>query len=233
MNPVDGSVDLAVSNTLIVVYPSGHGWGEWHNQGQIVALPVNAAGLRRQLANGQFKIIRRGVVDGRKAIELAMTGLSPRMTGLHATAALMWVDAASYLRLRQVLRFIHRPGRHRVLPVPPADGREPGETACRHPAWLSPDLAAARPVAAPASPVNRWLIGVWLPNDRSVPSWPIGAKPWRVAAGSRLGEADRMRRPQGGLDAAAGSGTIGSREDGYVQHRSVPRMSWLICGANG
>jgi hypothetical protein len=105
MNPVDGGVDLTVSNTLIVVYPSGRGWGEWHNQGQIVALPVNAAGLRRQLANGQFKIIRRTVVDGHKAIELAMTGLNPRMTGLHTTAALMWVDAASYLPLRQVLRF--------------------------------------------------------------------------------------------------------------------------------
>ena len=105
MNPVDGGVDLTVSNTVIVVYPSGHAWGEWHNQGQIVELPVDAAGLRRQLANGQFKIMRRTVVDGRKAIELAMTGLNPRMTGLHTTAALMWVDAASYLPLRQVLRF--------------------------------------------------------------------------------------------------------------------------------
>jgi hypothetical protein len=30
---------------------------------------------------------------------------------------------------------------------------------------------------------------------------------------SRLGGADRMRRPQGGLDAAAGSGTIEREED--------------------
>jgi hypothetical protein len=105
MNPVDGDVDLAVNNTLIVVYPSGRGWGEWHNQGQIVALPVSAAGLRRQLANGRFTIIRRTVADGHKAIELAMTGLNPRMTGLHTTAAHLWVDAASYLPLRQVLRF--------------------------------------------------------------------------------------------------------------------------------
>jgi hypothetical protein len=45
------------------------------------------------------------VVDGRKAIELGMAGLNRSMTGLHTTAALMRVDAASYLPLRQVLRF--------------------------------------------------------------------------------------------------------------------------------
>ncbi len=33
--------------------------------------------------------------------------------------------------------------------------------------------------------------------------------PLRADAGSRFGEADRMRRPQGGLDAVTGSGTIG------------------------
>jgi hypothetical protein len=53
------------------------GLGRAADQGQVVALPADAAGLRRQLASGQFKIIRRTVVDGRKAIELAMTGLNP------------------------------------------------------------------------------------------------------------------------------------------------------------
>ncbi len=33
--------------------------------------------------------------------------------------------------------------------------------------------------------------------------------PLRADAESRFGEADRMRRPQGGLDAVTGSGTIG------------------------
>jgi hypothetical protein len=105
MNPVDGDADLTVNGTYLQVCPARHTWGKWQHNTQIVGLSADAAGLRRQLANGQFKIIRRGVVDGHKAIELGMTGLNPRMTGLHATAALMWVDAASYLPLRQVLRF--------------------------------------------------------------------------------------------------------------------------------
>jgi hypothetical protein len=105
MDPVDGGYDLTVTQTFIVLYPAQHAWGEWHHNTQIVGLPVNAAGMRRQLADGQFKIIRRGVLDGHKAIELGMTGLSRSMIGLHTTAALLWVDAASYLPLREVLRF--------------------------------------------------------------------------------------------------------------------------------
>ena len=105
MNPVDGQADLTVRGTLIVIYPARHAWGEWPHLSQILGLPVNAAGISHQLATGQFKIIRRAAVNGRQAIELGLTGLNPRMTGLHTTAALIWVDAASYLPLRQVLRF--------------------------------------------------------------------------------------------------------------------------------
>ena len=54
---------------------------------------------------GQFKIIRRGELDGHKAIELGITGLSGSKASLHVTAARLWVDAASYLPLRQMLRF--------------------------------------------------------------------------------------------------------------------------------
>ena len=104
-NPVDGDADLTVNGTYFQVCPVRHTWGKWHHNTMTLGLSADAAGLRRQLANGRFKIIRRTVVDGHKAIELAMTGLNPRMTGLHATAALMWVDASSYLPLRQVLRF--------------------------------------------------------------------------------------------------------------------------------
>ena len=105
MNPVDGDADLTVTGTLIVVYPATHAWGEWHHLSQILGLSADPAGIRHQLANGQFTIIRQGVVDGHKAIELGMTGLSSSKTGLHATADHLWVDAASYLPLRQVLQF--------------------------------------------------------------------------------------------------------------------------------
>jgi len=105
MNPIDGDADLTVTGTFMVVYPARHAWGKWHHQTLTPGLPVDVAGIRRQLATGQFKIIRRGVVNGHKAIELGLTGLSRRKTGLHATAARLWVDAASYLPLRQVLQF--------------------------------------------------------------------------------------------------------------------------------
>ena len=105
VNPVDGDADLTVTGTFAQVCPVRHTWGRWQHNTMTLGLPADAAGLRHQLATGQFKIIRRGVVDGRKAIELGMTGLSHSMTGLHATAAHLWVDAASYLPLRQILQF--------------------------------------------------------------------------------------------------------------------------------
>jgi hypothetical protein len=105
INPIDGDADLTVNGTSFAVCPVRHTWGKWHHQTLILGLSADAAGLRHQLATGQFKIIRRGVVDGRKAIELGLTGLSSSRAGLHATAALLWVDAASYLPLREVLRF--------------------------------------------------------------------------------------------------------------------------------
>ena len=40
-----------------------------------------------------------------------------------------------------------------------------------------------------------------------------GAQTMGAGTGSRLGEADRMRRPQGGLEAVATSWTMGAEED--------------------
>jgi hypothetical protein len=84
------------------------------------------------------------VVDGRKAIELGLTGLSGSKTGLHATTALLWVDAASYLPLRQVLRF--STGRqdmtdYRFLPPTAANLAKlrPVIPAGYHRTWLLPD----------------------------------------------------------------------------------------------
>ena len=105
INPIDGEADLTVTGTYIGIYPPRHAWGEWHHLTLTLGLPADAAGIRHQLTAGQFKIIRRGVADGHKAIELGLTGLSSSRAGLHATAARLWVDPASYLPLRQVLQF--------------------------------------------------------------------------------------------------------------------------------
>jgi hypothetical protein len=48
-----------------------------------------------------------------------------------------------------------------------------------------------------------------------------------LGAGSKLGEADRRRRPEGGLDAAAASWTIGSEEDGPALHLVSVRLRHL------
>jgi len=158
MNPVDGDAELTVTGTFFAVCPARHAWGKWQHNTMTLGLSADAAGLRHQLATGRFKIIRRGVPDGHKAIELGLTGLSPQGPGLHATAARLWVDAASYLPLRQVPRFSTGRGRRVGLPVPPADGREPGEAAPGHPDGLSPDLAAVVPTP---SHVNRWPWVTW------------------------------------------------------------------------
>src|SRR5216683_1128639 len=63
-----------------------------------------------------------------------------------------------------------------------------------------------------------------LPPLRSAcfyPSSSIGADPWRVGAGSRFGEADRMRRPRTDLDAASGSGTMNRQGR---RHRPAPAV---------
>jgi hypothetical protein len=123
-NSVTGTATLPVTGIFIVVYPAIHAWGEWHHTNTVFEMPVDAAGIRHQLATGQFNVIRRTVVDGHKAIELGMTGLNRSKTGLHTTADLLWVDAASYLPLREVLRF--STGRQdisdfRFLPPTPAN----------------------------------------------------------------------------------------------------------------
>jgi hypothetical protein len=46
----------------------------------------------------------------------------------------------------------------------------------------------------------------------------VAAEPMRVATGSMIGVADRMRRPQGAVDAVAASWTMGSEEDCCVRY---------------
>jgi hypothetical protein len=108
-NPLDpserGGADLNVTGAFFAVFPARHAWGEWHHLSLTLGLSADGAGIRRELTQGQFKIIRRGVVNGHKAIELGLSGLSGHGAGLHVTSARLWVDAATYLPMRQVLRF--------------------------------------------------------------------------------------------------------------------------------
>ena len=180
ISPVTGTATFAVTGTFIVVYPAAHTWGEWHHSNTVVEMPVDAAGIRHQLATGRFKIIRRGVVGGHKAIELGMTGLNPSMTGLHATADLLWVDAASYLPLREVLRF--STGRQdvadfRFLPPTPANLAKlrivipPGY----HRTWLRPGQRPHKPSKAQQErQQRRALVFVTCMRRHGFPGLPDG-----------------------------------------------------------
>jgi len=109
VDPLDpserGGAGLNVTGTFFAVFPARHAWGKWHHLSLTLGLSAGAAQIRRQVAKGLFEIIRRGVLNGHKAIELGLVLPPGHGAGLHVTAARLWVDAATYLPMRQVLRF--------------------------------------------------------------------------------------------------------------------------------
>jgi hypothetical protein len=105
LNPIDWGL-TTVTGTLIVVDHARHAWGEWERQNITLGLPVNAAGIRSEIAQGQLHVVRYTTLRGRRAIELAITlRQSERGKPLRVTTAELWVDAATYLPMRQLLRF--------------------------------------------------------------------------------------------------------------------------------
>jgi hypothetical protein len=104
-NPIDWGL-MTVTGTLIVVDHARHSWGEWQRQNITLGLPVNAAGIRSEIAQGQLHVVRHTTLRGRRAIQLTITlGQSARANPLRVTTAELWVDAATYLPMRQLLRF--------------------------------------------------------------------------------------------------------------------------------
>lgn len=104
-------------------------------------------------------------------------------------------------------------------------GQYPGHSTSEHqPRGADGHLSDAQNAAAATLPGNRPLRGLDHKHqardpsplaqvDYPCPSSAQAPNPSRVGAASRLGGADRMRRPEGGLDVAAGSGTIEREED--------------------
>ncbi len=103
-SPLDWGA-LNVSGTIIQVDHARHTWGEWHHASIYLALPVNPAGIRRQIVTGTLRVIARTTVRGHPAIELAMTTSSDSSGPLRITTAHLWVDARTYLPMRELLKF--------------------------------------------------------------------------------------------------------------------------------
>jgi hypothetical protein len=103
-NPIDWGA-LSVAGTIIEVDHATRTWGEWHHANMYLGFPVNPAGIRRELASGSLHLIGRTTLRGRPAIELGMTTSSASRGPLRVTTAHLWVDARTYLPMRELLKF--------------------------------------------------------------------------------------------------------------------------------
>jgi hypothetical protein len=94
---------LQLSGTIMTVNHFRHVWGEWHSK-FILGFTLDAAGIRAEIANGQFKVIGPTELHGQQAVELQINVPPNNETPPHVTAARLWVDATTYLPMRQYLR---------------------------------------------------------------------------------------------------------------------------------
>ena len=91
---------LRLSGTNLVVNHFRHVWGVWHGQ-FVLGFPLDAAGIRAEIANGQFTVVGPTVLNGQQAIELKINVPPSNEAPPHTTAAKLWVDATTYLPMQQ------------------------------------------------------------------------------------------------------------------------------------
>ena len=108
-DPIDATVwggeDLTVTGSFLAVFRATRTWGEWHRLTLNVELAADAAGIRQAISQGRLTVVGHGEVDGHQAIELGIPVPAGTGTTLRVTSARLWVDAVSYLPLRQSLLF--------------------------------------------------------------------------------------------------------------------------------
>ena len=84
----------------MVVNHFRHVWGEWHSK-FILGFTLDAAGIRAEIASGQFTVVGPTELHGRRAVELKINVPPNNEAPPHVTAELMWVDATTYLPMRE------------------------------------------------------------------------------------------------------------------------------------
>jgi hypothetical protein len=94
---------LQLSGTFLAVDHRRHVWGEWHSK-FILGFTLDAAGIRAEIANGHFTVIGPTQLHGQQAIELKINVPPNNEAPPHVTAERMWVDATTYLPMRQSTR---------------------------------------------------------------------------------------------------------------------------------
>ncbi len=71
----------------------------------ILGFTLDAAGIRAEIANGQFTVIGRTELHGQPAIELKFNVPPNNEAPPHVTAERMWVNATTYLPMREYTRW--------------------------------------------------------------------------------------------------------------------------------
>jgi hypothetical protein len=94
---------LQLSGTVMEVNHFRHFWGEWHAK-FVLGFTLDAAGIRAEIANGQFKVVGSTELHGLKAVELEISVPPSNEAPPHVTAARLWVNATTYLPMQQYLR---------------------------------------------------------------------------------------------------------------------------------
>ena len=94
---------LQLSGTVMDVNHFRHLWGEWHAK-LVLGFTLDAAGIRAEIADGQFTVVGPAELHGKKAVELEISVPPSSEAPPHVTAARLWVDATTYLPMQQYLR---------------------------------------------------------------------------------------------------------------------------------
>ena len=93
---------LQLSGSLMAVNHFRHVWGVWHGQ-FVLGFPLDAVGIRAEIASGQFTVVGPTELNGQQAIELQINVAANDEAPPHVTAARLWVDATTYLPMQQYL----------------------------------------------------------------------------------------------------------------------------------
>ena len=95
---------LQLSGTVMRVDHFRHVWSECHST-FILGFTLGAAGIRAEIANGQFTVIGRTELNGQSAVELKFNVPPNNEAPSHVTAERMWVSATTYLPMRDYTRW--------------------------------------------------------------------------------------------------------------------------------
>jgi hypothetical protein len=81
-----------------------HDWSQCHST-FILGFTLGAAGIRDEVANGQFTIVGRTELHGQQSIELKFNVPPNHEAPPHVTAERMWVNATTYLPMQDDTRW--------------------------------------------------------------------------------------------------------------------------------